>query len=180
MAFIVENYLWFVIGLIVILMAVVGFVAEKTDFGRKPFSKKGKVAKDGKTAVENEVESILPEITAVPDETAEVGENTQEDIPETEDVQTDIFETENVQEEIPEESTNLFEMPEQTDFNEVEIQNLDNDTDTEEQEPVDKSLFEPLPSIDEVSNNEDAEQTEEDIDVPSAETPANEEDVWKF
>lgn len=39
MDFIAANYAWFIIGLIVILMAIVGYFAEKTDFGRKQFDK---------------------------------------------------------------------------------------------------------------------------------------------
>lgn len=42
MDFIVDNYLWFVIGAIVVLMLIIGFIAEKTDFGRKPFSQNKK------------------------------------------------------------------------------------------------------------------------------------------
>lgn len=37
MDFILDNYIWFIIGGIVIIMIVIGFFAEKTDFGKKPF-----------------------------------------------------------------------------------------------------------------------------------------------
>lgn len=49
--FIVENYIWFIVGAIVLLMIIIGFIAEKTDFGRKPFSSKKK------EKVENKEES---------------------------------------------------------------------------------------------------------------------------
>ena len=35
MDFIVENYVWFIVGGVIILMAVIGYIADKTDFGRK-------------------------------------------------------------------------------------------------------------------------------------------------
>lgn len=34
MEFILDNYIWFIVGGIIILMAVIGYFAEKTDFGR--------------------------------------------------------------------------------------------------------------------------------------------------
>ena len=34
MTFVTENYLWFIVGGIVILMIVIGYFAEKTNFGR--------------------------------------------------------------------------------------------------------------------------------------------------
>ena len=35
MDFIVDNYVWFIVVGIIILMAVIGYIADKTDFGRK-------------------------------------------------------------------------------------------------------------------------------------------------
>ena len=35
MDFIVDNYVWFIVGGVIILMAVIGYIADKTDFGRK-------------------------------------------------------------------------------------------------------------------------------------------------
>lgn len=40
MDFIINNYLWFIIGGILIFMIVIGYFAEKTDFGRKPLREK--------------------------------------------------------------------------------------------------------------------------------------------
>lgn len=40
MDFVIDNYLWFVIGGIVILMIIIGYFAEKTDFGKKPLREK--------------------------------------------------------------------------------------------------------------------------------------------
>lgn len=35
MDFITDNYIWFIVGGVVILMAIIGYIADKTDFGRK-------------------------------------------------------------------------------------------------------------------------------------------------
>lgn len=48
MEFITENFVWFIIGGIVLLMTIIGFIAEKTDFGRKTFEKKDKPVKKNK------------------------------------------------------------------------------------------------------------------------------------
>ena len=36
MDFVIENYLWFAIGAVVLLMIIIGYFAEKTNFGKKP------------------------------------------------------------------------------------------------------------------------------------------------
>ncbi|MEG2321938.1 MAG: hypothetical protein RSB71_00410 [Bacilli bacterium] len=53
MDFISDNYIWFIIGGVVIIMAIIGYFAEKTDFGRKgekpvkePKVKKEKIVKE--------------------------------------------------------------------------------------------------------------------------------------
>ena len=51
MNFIAENYVWFIVIGVVILMAVIGYIADKTDFGRqknngKSIEKKPKKVKD--------------------------------------------------------------------------------------------------------------------------------------
>lgn len=53
MDFLMNNYLWFIVGGIVIIMITIGFIAERTDFGRKPFSSN----KDN-----NKEKNIVPEI----------------------------------------------------------------------------------------------------------------------
>ena len=58
MDFMTENYIWFTVGGVVIIMALIGFVAEKTDFGRKNRQdKKEKVSK--KEVKEENIETII-------------------------------------------------------------------------------------------------------------------------
>ena len=45
MDFIVQNYVWFIVGGIIILMAIIGYIADKTDFGRNFKTEKPKKQK---------------------------------------------------------------------------------------------------------------------------------------
>ena len=35
MDFIMDNYVWFIVIGVIIIMAIIGYIADKTDFGRK-------------------------------------------------------------------------------------------------------------------------------------------------
>lgn len=43
--FISENYVWFIVGGVILFMALIGYIAERTDFGRKQFEKRVKPEK---------------------------------------------------------------------------------------------------------------------------------------
>ena len=45
MDFIKDNYIWFLVALIVIVMIIIGYIAEKTDFGHKEVKKAEKKSK---------------------------------------------------------------------------------------------------------------------------------------
>lgn len=53
MDFLIDNYLWFIIGGIVLIMIVIGYFAEKTDFGRKPFDGNNNDNENNKQSEEN-------------------------------------------------------------------------------------------------------------------------------
>lgn len=60
MEFFVDNWLWFLIGAIIILMTLIGYIAEKTDFGRKDIPKREKPKKEKKQPkAKEELEEIL-------------------------------------------------------------------------------------------------------------------------
>lgn len=61
MEFVVDNYLWFLIGGIVLLMIIIGYFAEKTNFGKLPLNNK-------KKQTENNEEQIKPEETETKEE----------------------------------------------------------------------------------------------------------------
>lgn len=60
MSFIEQNYLWFIIAGIIIVMIIVGYIAEKTDFGHKKIEKqvKPKVEKVKQEKKEIKVEDL--------------------------------------------------------------------------------------------------------------------------
>ena len=57
MQFVIDNYIWFIIGGVVILMAIIGYIADKTDFGRNKEPKPEKVKKEKK----EKVKEVKPE-----------------------------------------------------------------------------------------------------------------------
>ena len=60
MDFVVDNYLWFIIGGIVVLMIIIGYFAEKTNFGKQPLCKKksDNVEKEAKKVDEQPAEDV--------------------------------------------------------------------------------------------------------------------------
>lgn len=188
MEFIAENYIWFIIGGIVILMAVVGYIADVTDFGRKTLDKQPKEKKE-KVKVEktkpekvkkekNKKEKIVEELPIIPnniEQPENVIENIEQPIQNDLEQQDFSLEQNNIQQD------NLFSNELFTNVN----------TEQPVAEEVDQSLFEPLPSVDQVFR--DAEQpvaenitTEPvNIELPTEEVNQNSEiesddDIWKF
>lgn len=58
MDFIMENYVWFIVGGVIILMAIIGFIADKTDFGRKAVKPKPKKVKEKPTKIKVDAKGI--------------------------------------------------------------------------------------------------------------------------
>lgn len=163
MDFIVDNYVWFIVVGIIILMAVIGYIADKTDFGRKgkeEDTKEKKVEKPKKEKkVKEKKEKIKVEAKGINELTQEVAENNKVDVQESADL-------------------NVVE-PVQN----VQVNN----------ENIDQSLFAPLTdNVNEVipQNNEVVENTElKNVEPAKLENPiqennnqtvAEEEDIWKF
>ena len=163
MDFIVDNYVWFIVVGIIILMAVVGYIADKTDFGRKgkdEDTKEKKVEKPKKEKkVKEKKEKIKVEAKGINELTQEVAENNKVDVQESNDL-------------------NVVE-PVQN----VQVNN----------ENIDQSLFAPLTdNVNEVipQNNEVVENTElKNVEPAKLENPiqennnqtvAEDEDIWKF
>ena len=151
MDFIVDNYFWFIIGGIVVLMIIIGYIAEQTDFGRKPFPKKEKPSK------ENDIQKDAPEdSTIIPEDTTLndlINDNSLEEI---------------------EDDTNVAAEPEFTfDDNEGFSAEV-------ESENVDESIEEPMPELAESEAVEEDVELEETDLVEDVVTDNSEDDVWKF
>ena len=74
MDFISEYYLWFVIGGIILVMAVIGYIADKTDFGRKDM-KTGEIKREPK---QNDNTEEVTKNTNVPSEVNNVDVKVEE------------------------------------------------------------------------------------------------------
>ena len=163
MDFIVDNYIWFIVAGIIILMAVIGYIADKTDFGRKgkdEDTKEKKVEKPKKEKkVKEKKEKIKVEAKGINELTQEFAENNKVDVQQSNDL-------------------NVVE-PVQN----VQVNN----------ENIDQSLFAPLTdNVNEVipQNNEVVENTElKNVEPAKLENPiqennnqtvAEDEDIWKF
>ena len=163
MDFIADNYVWFIVVGIIILMAVIGYIADKTDFGRKgkdEDTKEKKVEKPKKEKkVKEKKEKIKVEAKGINELTQEVAENNKVDVQESADL-------------------NVVE-PVQN----VQVNN----------ENIDQSLFAPLTdNVNEVipQNNESVENIElKNVEPAKLENPiqennnqtvAEDEDIWKF
>lgn len=91
MQFIQDNYVWFIIGAIVILMAVIGYFADKTDFGRKqePKVKEPKPKKE-KKAKEQKEDKIEIDAKGIGELTQSIAERYQEENIEPQNKQPEV------------------------------------------------------------------------------------------
>lgn len=135
--FVQENFMWMIIAGVAIIMIIVGYIADKTDFGRKPYSKK-----------KNNVEPIKEENNVAVEETIN---------PESVQLE-DSFNT------IPEDFSNMENSDSVVEETTSEVSDtVPTETATEE---IDQSLFEPLPNMDgyipeEETSSESEENKEE-------------------
>lgn len=199
MDFITENYIWFIVGAVILLMAVIGYYADKTDFGRIKKEKKVKPVKE-----EIKVEEVVEEPVEKTEEVAL--EKPKKEKKKKKDKKKKKKETE----EQPNEEVDAEELVENNEEKPEEDLFAEFDTmpPVESNEMVDESLFAPLtdeqvvesdevtenseenviePVSEEIENNNDFElQSVEptnlpEIDLADSVSPvADEEDVWKF
>lgn len=159
MDFIIENYVWFIVAFVVIVMAIIGYFADKTDFGRK-IEKKEKKQNNKKN------EKIKVEAKGINELTQNIAENNKGVVLANQD--------ENV--------VNIDQIKEQEKLQTMPIdnENIDQslfapltDTPSEEQtndvvnSPVELKNIEPTNINNEVINNNEKNVSED-------------EDIWKF
>lgn len=157
MDFIVDNYLWFAIGGIAILMIIIGYFAEKTDFGRKPLRNK-----------ENKKEE-LPEENNLPVENMEVTEEVVESPAMEEDLSAPL-------------TADEFQMPEDVveDVNETLIPDVEETEQVEDTPIIEEDLNVPFGDPQTDNGEQDViEEIEEPI-AEQVEEDSSEDDVWKF
>lgn len=159
MEFVVNNYLWFLIGGIVLLMIIIGYFAEKTNFGKIPLNSKKKqldtkeedvVTVSTEPKEEIKLDKIGIADALAPEENLNVSEKVEEPIVENNVLEEDLnvpFGDANIGE--PEETPSIVEPKE------------------------DLSISSVIPGVEEVS------EIPEVIDNNSI-TDESEDDVWKF
>ncbi|MEI3529493.1 MAG: NADH-quinone oxidoreductase subunit J [Bacilli bacterium] len=208
MDFLSEYYLWFVIGGIILLMALIGYIADKTDFGRKDITaKKSKKEKD-KPNKKSEVNVVEPDknVELVSEVAPTITQPVTDVMPESEPIADDS------QSPIDIADIDPFVMP---DNNDVQLdnnasltvnENTTEDEDIEIKEVTDDSTFafnndlssfaaidtvNPIASADAIDNNIPEVVSEDNvIDTPnnvidelpkeSQDTQETEDDIWKF
>lgn len=208
MDFLSEYYLWFVIGGIILLMALIGYIADKTDFGRKDITaKKSKKEKD-KPNKKSEVNVVEPDknVESVSEVAPTITQPVTDVMPESEPIADDS------QSPIDIADIDPFVMP---DNNDVQLdnnasltvnENTTEDEDIEIKEVTDDSTFafnndlssfaaidtvNPIASADAIDNNIPEVVSEDNvIDTPnnvidelpkeSQDTQETEDDIWKF
>lgn len=204
MQFIIDNYVWFIVGLLLLIMAVIGYFADKSDFGRKEFQKRIKQPKEqNKTSKKEKVEEIFPDEVPIkipddasvenvvseesvisedlfqilPSETIHESVNTNEDL--YQPLESNL--TEDLYQPLESDSTEDLYQPLESNLTEDLYQPLENS-----EQPVDNSdLFKPLDEIIDEPNLD----SENDVNATqdNAEQQENvgsitdtEEDIWKF
>lgn len=177
LSFINDNYLKFAIGLILILMALIGYHAEKTNFGNKFISEKQKEKKDNNRidvdklrindfivngSIEDGVEqtsNLKPLETEINTkvETEESTKNSQlQDLVDNKEVSEEDIDEE-FEKIIPKEQTLDCDLI--TDINNMEVKPLENETN---------------------KSSDMLLQFNSNIDLPEIDNLKTDEDIWKF
>lgn len=205
MQFIMDNYIWFAVGGIVIIMAIIGYFADKTDFGRNKEEKPPKVKKEKKPKKEKKVEEPqkievdakgINELTQsmIETPTEETKEEAMDDLyaplesTESQDVEVDASLYAPLEPLTNEEVTEVETQETMT----TEVPVIDSMA-TMEEEPKEVELEPFTPNTIEEPIEESIEENieplvqpieplkEEPVQIPTTEPEATEEeDVWKF
>lgn len=163
MDFVIENYLWFAIGAVVLLMIIIGYFAEKTNFGKKPLKEtKEKQDVSNETSDVEVKEEPAEQVNAETDITTPVEPLDAVDSLETTEVPEEIKEplAENDMPEVsmPEEDLNVP-------FGDQKVKPAE----AKEEEPVATSEVPEIPDTPKVEETKDNAISDEADD-----------DVWKF
>lgn len=162
--FIVENYIWFIAGGIILLMTIIGYFAEKTKFGKVPneskTKKKEKIVKQQDSA--SRLEKKIDEIAAAEVPVQETMEDAMENLDAIE------YPDVNVEEKFVEPEVETVDATETIEVPEDLYAGLDGTpnaykTNNESIEELEKDL----PDIDTLKNEIEEDNTEDD-------------DIWKF
>lgn len=191
MEFINENIVWVSIGAVVLVMALIGFIAEKTDFGRKPKAEKAP-RKSKREKKEDEMFEELddePQAQPVVEQPVESSDEVQmmEETPVVEDINEEVLEPASLEAEA---SVDLKQPIEEiTELNPVDLEQAVVE-DTTPLEVVEETVDGPVPEVLETSVAPTIETISEEnslnAPIPESDNIANEEENadeasdWKF
>lgn len=168
MDFIVENYLWIVLLIIIILMAIVGYIAEKTEFikknektVKKPKEKKKKIEQP--VIIEDKGIDELLKNANKKDKTANIIEG--DSVPLADDLMTPL---------VSEPIANDIDEPVSADL----MTPLTSDPAAANTDAVDQSLFAPLDSTTTTNVVEGPVEPVQEVDGSA--NVSDDEDIWKF
>lgn len=202
MEFIMENYIWFIIGGIVILMTIIGYIADKTNFTKREenrekikHSKKKKI-EELEEIIEEEPVQETHEINPIEDfnmEGFEPAFDTDEIVAEETSINEPIVMEDPVAEKIKDiNEEEMFDMNIDGEVEETveEPTEMDKDLEVEPQEIAEEDLYVGLDGTPNAyKEDEEIEEQDEnlEIELPSISSldselkeETDEDDVWKF
>lgn len=136
MDFVYDNYVWFIVAGVILLMALIGYIAEKTNFGRSQFEKKVKKEPKVKNKEVQPVEEMV--------------------------IETPVEETE-FENGVVIDDKDWMEPP--LEINSMEFDNNEEVVNNFDDEVLDESLFAPLGDA-KVENENTNQMIDEDLTVP--------------
>lgn len=178
MEFFVDNWLWFLVAGIIILMTLIGYIAEKTDFGRKEIQPKPKKEKVKK--VKEKAKKVKGN-----DEPVEVLEIEKDDVkPELQvSLATDsILEKEPVESIIKPEETEEFPEELKVPFGDNSYEDsINNIPESDNHDNLVEEVVEEEPIEDQKLDDINTPDIElPDLNAVVAEVEDDDDDVWKF
>ena len=189
MEFFVDNWFWFLLGGTVVLMTLIGYIAEKTDFGRKDMQKtekpkKVKKSKKTKEQVEENYEEPKAEVQIALATDAILDEDNVQPIEQVEEFSgfQDISNEETSNDEnidfAPESQVENLEVPQNLEYNDTAAESLETLN-----VPIEDVVFtEPTEIVEPSLNYTDTIVPNIDLpDLDSIVTGQDDaDDVWKF
>ena len=196
MDFITDNYIWFIVGGVVILMAIIGYIADKTDFGRKwktekVVEKKKKKNKESKpTKIEVDAKGINELSQDVAEKNFKNSENeVNNDVTFTPPLTDDVQPTVNDQQFTAPIANETVDQSLFAPLTEQSDQAVNNDTTTNDNSVVRNNTVSEIVN-EEPQNSEDNQVEElqninptnlpETTDKKENEVVSEDEDIWKF
>ena len=199
MDFFSEYYLWFLIGGIILVMALIGYIADKTDFGRKevaPIQKQKESKKEKNKKQEEKNNNVITEPTVTYEEPQQPIQTNEENVASDNVNEISMTPVEEVNEEyIVENGADDINLSANISDEDIEIKEVTDDSTFALNNDLSSfaaaEFMSPIGSADLVDNTV-SEVIGENISVDSVNTPVEQgiaeeiitedidEDIWKF